>query len=449
MRAMERKSFLNRIWEFVKSRRLSLYLLPIFVLALIVGALLPQGSTYVFSSWWFTALTFALFLNTLFCTFSRTRAAWKITFRPAPKVSPRFIQDLKNHDEITYEGSLGEAIQLINSVLSSRRYRRTQGSTQEGISVLAEKGRFGIWGSVIFHMSFTVILVGIIISATTNLRGSIGLIEGETFTEQHQNYRTIKEAPLFGQNHQGFQVRLDKIYLTLDKDGQPTDWSSDLVVLDGGEEVKRHHVVANSPLTYKGFVFYQTPRYSFSPLFILRDSDGNVLYNAYVSLSLVEKRRPEFKDSFSIPGTPLKVKVQFYPDAVLVGKQLETKSFIPKKPALDLEVKAGKERVFKGPVWLNQSAEFLGLRLTFTGFRYWADFLVVRDLGIPIVFAGFWVALFGIVWRFWFTNKNIWVLLTEDAGKIVLNIGGKAERHKVLFSREFTAIVEEIKGRCK
>ncbi|MFZ3063249.1 MAG: cytochrome c biogenesis protein ResB, partial [Actinomycetota bacterium] len=411
---MEKKSFFSRIWDFTKSRKLSLYLLSIFVVALIVGALLKAGSKYVFSTWWFMALALALFLNTLFCTLSRIRSAVKAAFRPPKRASLDFIQKSKNHEQFSYGSTLREAVQSINSVFTGRRYRLKQEETSEAVSISAQKGKFSIWASLIFHSSFVVILLGALLSLTTNLRGSVGLIEGETFTEQHQNYRIIKEAPLFRENHQDFQVRLDKIYLSLDENGRPAEWSSDLVVLDDEEEVKRHHVHVNSALTYKGFVFYQTPMYSYSPLFILKDSEGNVLLDAYVSLSPIIKKGPEFKDSFSIPGSnpsnpQMKVKVQFYPDAVRTGNRLKTKSFIPRKPAVDLEVLVGKKRVFKGPVWLNQSAEFQGLRLTFAGVRFWADFLVVRDQGIPIVFAGFWIGLFGIVLRFWFTNKNIWV----------------------------------------
>lgn len=419
---------MHKVWEFLKSRKLAITLLPVFIIPLVIGALFQQLS-YIFSSWWFVVLSLALFLNTLFCTASRIRSAWIATFREAPKASSTFIKDLKNHDEITLASSVDEAVARVKRALILRRYRLREEAVSGGVSIFAERGRFGVWGSVLFHLSLLLIFLSVLFGAATNLRGRFVLTEGQTFTEQHQDYLEVREAPFFREDHQMFQVRLNKLHLTFDKKGELTNYTSDVVVFDEGEEIERQRIAVNNPLSYKGFVFYQSARYGFSPLLVIEDSYGRELLRAYVSLNRVEgKGKVEFKDSFTVPGTALRVKAQYYPNTKV----------------LRLEVSDGQKGLFKGHLSLNQSANFDGLALTFGGVRYWSDFLVTKDQGIPIVFTGFWLAVIALAVRFLLSHKRVWVFIKEDKGKVVAGIGGTSDRHKALFAAEFGKIVGEI-----
>lgn len=439
---------MHKVWEFLKSRKLALTLLPIFIIPLVIGALFQQLN-YIFSSWWFIALSLTLFLNTLFCTLSRIRSAWKATFREAPKASSHFIKDLKNHHEIVYTGSADQVVERVKRELILHRYRLREEAVSDGMAIFAEKGRFSVWGSVLFHLSLLLIFLGVLFGATTNLRGRVVLTEGQTFTERHQDYQQLQEAYLFRENHQNFQVRLDKLHLIYDKRNQPSNYASDVTVFDGGQEIKKQRVVVNNPLSYKGFVFYQTARYGFSPLLILEDSQGRVLFDAYVSLNTVEKEEIEFKDSFTVPDTTLRFTAQFYPHAEQVGSRLKMKSLLLKKPALYLKVSDGERKLFEGPLFLNQSTNFNGLALTFGGVRYWTNFWVTRDQGIPIIFTGFWVGLVGLALRFSLINKRIWAFLKEDRSKVTVCIGGRADRYRALFASEFTDIVEKMRRGLK
>lgn len=437
---------MRKIWEFLRSRKLALTLLPVFIIPLVVGALFFPGLSYIFSAWWFVAIGLALILNTLFCTLPRVRMVWRRTFREPPQFDRDSLSKLPNQREVGFSEPLDEVVARTRASLLKRRYRLKESVAPAGVSVFAEKGRFGAWGSLLFHLGLLVVFLGASFGALTNLRGRFVLTEGQTFTEAHGDYQQLREAPFFREGHQGFQVTLDKLYIKYDKQGSVADYFSDVTVFDEGTKVKAQRVAVNNPLSYGNFVFFQSARYGFSPLLIIEDKDGRTLLRAFVSLNRVEKAgRVQWIDTFSVPDTDLRISAQFYPDAVAPGGlRLETKSIVPKRPALQLNVTQGKKVLFRGPLFLPGSVNFDGMALTFADVRQWSEFYVTKDLGIPVVFTGFWLAVFALGVRFLFAHKRIWLVLEPRRGRVTGAVAGTSDRYHALFKQEFDKIVDEL-----
>ena len=111
------------------------------------------------------------------------------------------------------------------------------------ISILAEKGILGRFGSLITHISIIIILVGAVIGSIGGFKENVSILEGETLQVPHAD----------------FSLRLDAFELEYYKDStRPKDYKSTLAVVENNKDVLTKTIEVNDPLSYKGIFFYQS-----------------------------------------------------------------------------------------------------------------------------------------------------------------------------------------------
>src|SRR3990172_9956834 len=139
--------------------------------------------------------------------------------------------------------TLKTAADKVKRALSRSHYRVRMESGEGSIAVYADRNRFSKFGTFLSHLSLVLILAGTVIG------GMWGFKDGEFVVPEG----TIRELGLGTDISVKLEHFTDEYYI----EGPPKDFRSEIVIYEGGEEVKRGTVHVNSPLSYKGIRFHQ------------------------------------------------------------------------------------------------------------------------------------------------------------------------------------------------
>ncbi len=271
-----------RIFHFLISMKLALTLLFIIAILSIIGTIIPQGeealqSDWVknplynfynflglfnmYTSWWFMSLLTLLMANLSVCILNRLPTTVKHAFKLRLDVKDAFVAN--QPEAASFEGAGEKGMGAARDLLKGSRYRLHAG---ESGSVLAQKGRFSGLSSLMFHLSFLVICIGAISGAVFGFQERLDVPDGATINVPNTDYQ-LKSY--------GFNMKSDPVY-----DGnrivsyRPSLYSTDLQVLDGGQQVVRQTITVNGPLRLtssfldllkvEGTNFYQSSYYQSS-----------------------------------------------------------------------------------------------------------------------------------------------------------------------------------------
>lgn len=424
--------------DFLASVKLSIILLLVVAVLSTVGTLIPQGPPShemigqwgegrvsflsslglldVFHSWWFQAVLAALGLNLLVCTVKRFPPLWKlVTAKGSGFIQARFEKlahaskfevDLPAIDPAKAESRVKKAV--------GRTFRRMEvKSDSGGFSVYGESGRWTRLGYMVVHIGFLLVLAGGMAGSIWGWTGRMNVPEGGS-------------SDIVDRERKGDQVRLsfalacDKFSITYYKDehghdGTPSEYKSNVTVLENGKPVLKTEILVNSPLTYKGLTFYQSnygkaPPEKVDMVFTDAASDVSVTVNAPMHKRMAlpmgqgEFEVTYFESNFSQMGMdlgPIFVAALHRP-----GKAPEEVLIPVQYPGFDkmrkdtIIISAGKY----------ESGFFTGLQVT-------------RDPGVPLVYAGFLFIIAGLVVAFFLSHRQLYgrlAPLPEGGMKLVI-----------------------------
>lgn len=267
-----------------------------------------------------------------------------------------------------------------------------------------------LWGetaSVVFHLSFFILLAGIVYGKATGFVGTVAVVEGDRFVEAPASYDSLQEGIWFP-GHHGFAVQVDRFQATYHDNGIPADFVSRVRLLDHGREALARDIRVNHYLGYHGVKLYQQS-FGWAPAITITAPDGRVLAEGPV----VFGGSPELGTGvIKAPGAgppPEQVGVQayLYPDAVLEGERLRPASPNPRNPLLIL-------RLFKGDLHMDRGQRVFdldtrdlkldwqgalrpgetlhtpgGYALRFADLKQYTVFGVKEDPGVPVVYGAF------------------------------------------------------------
>ena len=345
---------LNKLFGLLWSTRVALVLLVLILFSCIVGVILPPaaGREAVFSSLWFNFLLVLLIVNIVFCIFKRIRIL-------------RLFQI----------------------------------------------------GTTIFHLSLILLFAGIVYDQLFFFEGAIRLTEGEALScADRASYDWVRKGRFFKipKLEDLGKIYLHKLHTSHLAEGR--DWGAAYEIAVSGDvqrgspkdPAEKKFIYVNHPLKYKGFEFYRDKE-GYSPLFVLRDSLGRVLYGAFVSLQSIEQKDGTYlyrsgsaaaPGSFNFPQDPqlppvFSLQVTYYPDKV---KKRAGKVFFQAWPIVQGKDTEGREEkeLFKGKAALGKTVKAGDFLLSMDEVRYWTSMKVIYRPGLAIIFSSFWIGLGGI-----------------------------------------------------
>jgi cytochrome c biogenesis protein len=448
------RSFL-RIFESV---RLAIVLFILLALTSILGTLIPQGRsaaeyaarygglsglfvklqlTRLYHSPWFLALLVLFALNTVVCTFVRLGPKLRRAFRPSLETDEKALQAMRIRGRARIARPLPEAAGRVRAELAARHYRLKTSGAAPRLAGLAQKRRWGLFGSDTVHLGLLIILAGGVISGFTSRRADLALRVGQT--------ADIPRA--------AFQVRLDKFETEYYPQGTVKDWKSTVTVVENGAAVLTRIVEVNHPLTYKGFSFYQAS-YGWDwddPLLEVQvKKPADAAYLKTLSLRVGERAAVDDPDFTHV------VVRRFVPDFVLgEGNQVQTRSFEPNNPAVLIEVFKGGQKVYSG--WSFAKYPDFGeghkagqapFSLVLKNYRApeYSVLEAAKDPGAPFVWIGCIVMTAGFFLAFTWHPREVRILLEETQGRTEAVLGGVVSKGHDAFRAEFDALLESLRS---
>jgi len=224
----------------------------------------------VFHARWFVYALSLLVVSVAVCTVSRFPSIWRAVTRPPRRVNDTYFASARHRfDYATPAAGPG-----LEAVLRPRRYAVERYQEGDALYLFADRFQFVQLATFVSHLALIVLLAAALVSRFSGFSNGMMIAEGAT-------------APVFPLKHPSqMQVQLLDAVGEFSPEGQPLEYSSELVIHRGGQEVKRCTTTVNSPCSYNGYRFHQAAYFGFGADVQVRDlTSGNVVYRETLTLS--------------------------------------------------------------------------------------------------------------------------------------------------------------------
>ncbi|WP_026841723.1 cytochrome c biogenesis protein ResB [Citrifermentans bremense] len=228
-------------------------------------------------------------------------------------------------------------------------------------------------GFVTFHTGLLVILLGGVVSYYTYSVGYVEVAEGNSFSDERSSYNGWKQR--FGSRKgTGVQIGVKKIHLNFWENGQIKEYTSQVVIRDGGME-REAVLEVNGSVRHRGLLINLARYFGLAPHFALETAQGEK--EGYIYISDTGKT-----NTFTIPALGYEATAAYRnitDRAVAVSVCAPGKGWVSRTMVAGDVLDLGKGR------------------LKLTGISLWNGITVVKDSGKEITFAGFALFLAGLL----------------------------------------------------
>lgn len=437
----------------------------------------------VFGSWWFAVLTALLFTSLTGCLLPRWRAFLRNVRRPAARTS--------NVDRLTHrvvmprpDGmSADEVLARAERVFRTYRTRRTEGGAVAGggpVPQLAiERGHWRELGSLVFHTSFYLLLIGVALGSAFSFTGQIDVVEGGTFADTPLGYQSRTAGSLWDtDDHDGQRTTIEDFTVTYvggDLAFVPEEFvtTATFESADGSRSVTEE-IRVNHPVHFDGMTYYQRA-FGFAPEIVLTSGlDGSELYRNRLILREDGGGLWSGRDKVSLgstdPDRPLPqiaIEVVFIPDATIEpGGGITFNSPEPNDPRMVVTVYSGEDLGLSRPVPVSQldwpQSAIVDQRMItpgdpvpfapvveggpslfevqFADLSMWTGLQVSHQPFRWLILTGASLTLMGLVPSLYAYRRRLWVEVRDD--EVVL--AGVAQHRKDHFADTFPDIAERV-----
>lgn len=228
-------------------------------------------------------------------------------------------------------------------------------------------------GSLITHTSFLIIAIGCILGGVYGFKGFVEAEPGRTLA--------LNDVPeIKGRVPEDLALRVNNFWIDWYDNGTPSQFNSDLTILQGDREKANRIIKVNQPLGYSGIKFYQS---GYGNAYLVQFSSD--------SPKAIREGVPA-----EIPGTDLLI--------VFYQNQMSGNSNIP---GLIYAVYQCQERVAFGEASPNQQVNINGTASFVYKEKTWYTRLEVKkDPGVPVVWIGCGFLLIGLSFGFYGLSKR-------------------------------------------
>jgi cytochrome c biogenesis protein len=396
--------------------------------------------TDVFHSWWFLTLLVLVSLSIIFVSIERFPNARRFYARPYRKTDAHFRAVNPYKTEIPVRSS---DIGLNAAERAMRKFGWPERITDGGeTSLYAEKHRFSVMAMYVIHASLLLIFLGGIIDGLFGFSGFMSIPQGQQRNVIELKNGKTKQLPFF--------VRCVNAGRENYADGTPKKWWSDLAVVSDGKEVSKKQIVVNDPLIYHGLRFFQAS-------FWIDGKKVNALRITYEGADnklLPLELKPD--SSVQLDANTTVTLAEFLPDAFVRDGQVFKRSASLENLAFGLDV-ANRTDNSSTRVWLFPAernilgGEALKYRFQNPTSAKDIDFLPVTGLEVAFepgqwfVWTGCVLMGIGLCMAFYLVHMRVWAVVIKNLdGKLVLWVGGAANKNKDRFEQKFNELLEEI-----
>jgi cytochrome c biogenesis protein len=439
----------------------------------IAEALRVVGAYDVYGSPAFLALLLALYLSLTACLIPRVRAWVRLVRRSRPPLLRHRPTGLRTAALYTREPA-DEVLTRVEHHLRGRRWRtRRADGPGEVPQIAAEKG---LWtregGSLLFHLSFYVLLAAVVFGQMLTFEGQRGVIEGEPgFADTEVSYWTYRPGRWFtGEDHAGWRLDLDRFHVDWVRDpqaagaGQATHFRSEVTITPAEGASFAAEVEGNRPLVVDGMKIHQLD-WGYAP-WIEIEADGQLVHAAF--LTTVAGDDGIFRGAAKAPAA--------HPD---VGLEIELFPFAPDGPdGLPRLTGAPWDEAplivyhqWRGDLQLGRTQQIIteldtdlldpsgwgflrpgqevvldGVTVRFVELRRWVGFQVSTRPQVPWLLFGSSLLVLGLIAALYAFRRRLWVCVEPDppGGRTLVEVSGRAFQRPEVFEDEHTGLVRDL-----
>ena len=362
---------------------------------------------HIYSSSWFLALLAWLALSLLLCSWRRQWPALQNAMRWVDYQTPRQLSKLSVAETLASQTPAASLVQL-EGMLKAQGW---QIQSHPG-RLAARKGLLGRVGPMLVHAGMVVLMLGAAWGSLAGQRSEQFLAPG----------RTLDLLNSRGQSQ--LVVALDGFSVQRDPAGRPEQFTSQLRLLDGeaGPELKQAEISVNHPLRFKGITLYQ----------------------ADWSLAAI---------TVQLGKSPLlQLPLQPFPQLgeQIWGLVLPTRPDGSEPVLLSLNNEAGPVDVYGADGQLlgqlvpgGGATEIKGLPIRVASVLPASGILLKKDPGVPLVYAGFAIALAGgglsLV-----ATRQLWAIGEGEGENGRLHVAGLCNRNLPSFAQELPQLLGQL-----
>lgn len=449
----DKRDFLQSLWDFFCSLKLTMTLLIGLALISIIGTIIPQGSLpteYVqqisptklslyktlgffdmYHSWWFILLLYLLTVNLVACSIKRLPHIWKTIRNPVTTLNSGLEKSLSGVVSLSSSEKPAVLKDKLAGILKAEFAEPVVTEADGAWHLFAQKTPWCRLAVYCVHLSVIVIFIGAIVGSVFGYKGFVNIMEGETISKIMS--RSNQEIDL------GFSLRCEQFSVTKYPSGAPKEFKSILTVLENGQPVPDYtnaRVIVNDPLTYKGITFYQSSYGNAGNyLFTVSDLDGKnqvaLTVDGQSSARLPDgsiMRVTEDTDDISPFAAGMSGPAVQVERLSADGKK---ESFIVYANYPELNIQHAKGHG-SGPVIHYQGAR----KQMYTGLQ------VAKDPGVEIVWLGCLLMVVGIYVAFFMSHRRVWVRIQNGT----VTIGGNASKNQAGFQLFLDQLVDKLKA---
>ena len=428
---------LPRLVALISDLRLAIVLLLVIAIASGVGTAIPQRETaefyhrlydpqpwlgllpgegvlalqldHIYSSGWFLGLLAWLALALLLCSWRRQWPALRASLRWIDYRKPRQLSKLSLAESLATDQPAA-SLEKLGQLLEGKGWQ----IRRQGDRLAARKGLLGKVGPLLVHAGMVVLMLGAAWGAVAGQRAEQYLAPG----------RSLELMDSRGSSK--LTLALDNFSIQRDPSGRPEQFTSQLRILEGdgsgGSLLKQAQISVNHPLRFQGVTLYQADW-------------------ALAAISLQLGRSPL-----------LQLPLQSFPQLgeQVWGLVLPTRPDGSEPVLLSLGSEQGPVEVYGAdgsPLGQispgGEALEVKGLPIRVASVLPASGILLKRDPGVPLVYAGFAIALAGgglsLV-----ATRQLWAIAEEGPGPGQLHVAGLCNRNLTGFAAELPQLLSQL-----
>lgn len=337
----------------------------------------------VFSSVWFRGVTTLLALSILACSVHRTPLLWAAAVHPHTHATDSFFDHARLRGTVALAADAGETLARAERGLRARRFRVLRAG--EG-ALYADRNRFAPFGTVVAHLAFVVILVGVLVTSTFGFRD-------DQFTAPVGMRTPVGHGT-------GLTVEDVSFSDTYQDDGRPKDYASELVLYRGDERVAAQTVRVNEPLRLAGVSFHQS---SFGIAAELAVDNAGAAAVHHVALQWKTEDGARVYGKVALPEQRLLV----YVIGAASGQQ--DPEIAPGQMRPEVYRDGENQPLAAGVLTQGEPVTLGGATFTFVRERQFTGLMVSRDPGEPFVWLGSALLIGGVFLTMFWRHRRVWV----------------------------------------
>jgi len=438
---------------FFASVKLTVYTLVLLALTSIVGTVVLQNGSpeaYIrlygpglynmilvldldrmYQAWWYLLLMVVLCVNIVVCSIDRLSVRWKIIFPKNISVNPQRFEKTKNRQQFECQLPMNSFAHQAKQMLAARAGKVIEKTSETGLILYAEKGRWSRLGVYVVHSSVLMLLAGALIGSALGFKANLRLDEGQTADTVFDTHTRLPIKLPFTVRCNDFQV---KFYDT----GAPDEFKSSLTILENKQESFTEDILVNHPLRYKGINIFQAYYGATTPdeaRFEITDSEtGTVEVHTIKNGGVVSL--PAGAGNFIFEG--------FVPHYDFNGHDLG-EAFIGRLDTID-----GRNVQIvlptKFPTFDKMRKSRFTVEVKSWDQAYYTGLQVTKDPGVPFVYTGFLLMIIGCWVTFFVSHQSVCIGLEQTgSGSTRVWVAGRANRNAQSTNLIVKKLVKELK----